>query len=288
MLQRLIGEDIQIKTTLNPNIDQVIVDSAQLSQILMNLAVNARDAMPRGGKLTIKTDNISLDTDYARRHVGIAPGDYVLLSVSDTGIGMNHQTQQHIFEPFFTTKERDQGSGLGLATVYGIVKQSGGNIEVASDLGAGTTFKIYLPRVKKRIPQVKKPDTFVELVAGTETILLVEDEEVVRKLSRRILEICGYNVIETRNGIEALESCAVGDCKFDLLMTDVVMPKMGGSELAEKLRLKLPNLKILFTSGYTNEAVIRHGVKVGNVNFIQKPFSPKQLANKIRKIFDSP
>lgn len=286
MLQRLIGEDIQLTTTLNPKVGRVVVDSSQLSQILMNLALNARDAMARGGRLTITTDNISLDAEYTQQHVDFTPGDYVLLSVSDTGAGMSEQIKQHIFEPFFTTKETGQGTGLGLAVVYGIVKQSGGNIEFASHEDAGTTFKIYLPRVEERVDGQERTDTSPEMATGTETILLVEDEEQVRKLSCRILEACGYKVIEARNGLEALGICGGGDCQFDLLVTDVVMPQMGGSELAEKLKSKLPNLKILFTSGYTDEAVIRHGVIVGNTNFIQKPFAPDDLANKIRKILD--
>ncbi len=287
MLQRLISEDIQLTTTLNPKVGRVMVDPGQFSQILMNLAINARDAMPQGGKLTIETANVFLDPVYTRRHVGVLPGAYVLLAVSDTGSGMSDETKQHIFEPFFTTKELGLGTGLGLATVYGIVKQSGGNIEVYSEEKIGTTFKIYLPRVADEIDATIISDTSVKMSAGTETILLVEDEELVRNLSKEILETCGYTVIAARNGFEALELCDDGNCNFDLLMTDVIMPQMGGRELAEKLTKRLPKIPVLFTSGYTDDAVVRHGTIEINTNFIQKPFTPEALATKIRGILDN-
>jgi two-component system, cell cycle sensor histidine kinase and response regulator CckA len=287
MLQRLIGEDMQLTTTLSPKAGRVTIDPGQMSQILMNLAVNARDAMPQGGKLTIETANIFFEPEAAGQTIGILPGAYVMLSVSDTGTGMSEETKQHLFEPFYTTKEIGKGTGLGLATVYGIVKQSGGNISVDSKEGSGTTFKVYLPRVVEQQIEVEKlKEITAELPKGTETILLVEDEEMVRQLSMEILKECGYTVISAVNGVEALKLCEEGECRFDLLMTDVVMPQMGGRELAEKLAEKLPGLRILFTSGYTDDAVMRHGVVETNANFIQKPFTPLALAGKIREILD--
>jgi PAS domain S-box-containing protein len=288
LLQRVIGENIQLSTTLNPQVGRVKVDPGQLSQILMNLAVNARDSMPQGGKLTIETANVFLDPDYVRQHVGVLPGAYTMLAVSDTGIGMSDETKEHIFDPFFTTKEVGQGTGLGLATVYGIVKQSGGSIGVHSKEGVGTTFKIYLPRVTEQVTEIKTEKSFTEMPKGTETILLVEDEEIVRKLTVKILEECGYTVIEAANGVKALVLCDKGEYQYDLLMTDVVMPEMGGRELSEKLKERLPNLRVLFTSGYTDDAVVRHGVIEVNTNFIQKPFSAEALADKIREILDNP
>ncbi len=287
MLHRLIGEDIQLTTTLNHQIGRVMVDPGQFSQIIMNLAVNARDAMPKGGKLTIETANVFLEPSYTQQHTGVLPGAYVLLAVSDTGTGMSDDIKQHIFDPFYTTKELGHGTGLGLATVYGIVKQSGGNIEVYSEEEIGTTFKIYLPRVTEQIDVHRIKNIPITMSSGAETILLVEDEPMVRELSKEILTECGYTIIEAGNGIEALLACG-DDCQIDLLMTDVVMPKMGGRELAETLMQRLPNLKILFTSGYTDDAVVRHGVIETNTNFIQKPFTPEALATKIRWILDNP
>ncbi len=288
LLQRLIGEDVELVTALKPKVGRVSVDPGQLSQILMNLAVNARDAMPQGGKLTIETANVYIDPDYARQKGDVKPGAYVLLAVCDTGSGMNDKIQQNIFEPFFTTKEIGKGTGLGLATVYGIVKQSGGNIEVESKEGVGTTFRVFLPRVAEQTEAARsKEDASPESLFGTETILLVEDEEIVRKLSRKMLESCGYTVIEARDGLDALEICESGECKFDLLLTDVVMPQMGGRELAEKLTEKLPKMQILFTSGYTDDEVVRHGVIEINTNFIQKPFTFKALARKVRELLNN-
>ncbi|MBA2735051.1 MAG: PAS domain S-box protein, partial [Acidobacteria bacterium] len=288
MLQRLIGEDIELITVLNPDAAPVEVDPSQLTQVIMNLAVNARDAMPQGGKLTIETANVFLDPNYVSQHVGVLPGAYVMLSVSDNGTGMSAKTQQHIFEPFFTTKEVGKGTGLGLATVYGIVKQSGGNIGVYSEEGVGTTFKIYLPRVVGQAKKSQTKDSLDDFPRGTETILLVEDEEMVRSLTRQILEECGYTVLEAQNGVEAISLCEKQDCQIDLLMTDVVMPQMGGRELAERFALAFPQMKILFTSGYTDDAVVRHGVINEGTNFIQKPFTPDRLAHKVREVLDAP
>ena len=287
MLGRMIDEDIQLVIALKPKTGLVNVDPGQLSQIIVNLAVNARDAMPQGGRLTIETADVILEPDDAGQEVGIPPGAYVMLAVCDTGHGMDDKIRQQIFEPFFTTKEVGKGTGLGLSTVYGIVKQSGGNIEVDSKVGVGTTFRIYLPRVVEQSEVAEIKDTFDELPTGTETVLLAEDEELVRNLSRQILETCGYTVIEVRNGVEALKICENGDCKIDLLMTDIVMPQMGGRELAEKLTEKLPNIKILFTSGHTHNARVRHGVIETSTNFIQKPFSFDALARKVRELLDA-
>jgi CheY-like chemotaxis protein len=237
--------------------------------------------------LTIETANVFLDPAYARQHIGVLPGAYVMLAVYDTGTGMSDEIKQQIFEPFFTTKEIGKGTGLGLATVYGIVKQSGGNIEVNSEEGTGTVFRVYLPRVAEQSDEVQVKETADELPVGTETILLVEDEELVRNLSSEILKECGYNVIEARDGMEALAICDSRDCKFDLLMTDVVMPQMGGRELAEKLTEKIPDIKILFTSGYTDDAIMRHGVIEISANFIQKPFTFDDLARKVRELLDA-
>ncbi len=286
MLQRLIGEDIQLTATLEPKIGRVIVDPGQFSQIVMNLAVNARDAMPQGGTLTIATANVFIEPEYARQHVGILPGPYVMTIVSDNGIGMSEDIKQHIFEPFFTTKEVGRGTGLGLATAYGIVKQSGGSIEVSSEEGSGTAFRVYLPRVTAPLHVPNEKHISLDMLGGTETILLVEDEDIVRNLSRHILEECGYKVIEAINGIEALQICA-RECPIDLLLTDVVMPQMGGRELSERLREIIPDLRILFTSGYTDDEVVKHGVIEIDTNFIQKPFTPDSLAQKVREVLDN-
>jgi PAS domain S-box-containing protein len=285
MLQRLIGEDIQLATTLDPKVARILVDPGQLAQIIMNLAINARDAMAPGGKLSIETANTFLDEAYARRHPGVSSGPYVQLAVSDNGVGIGKEARQHIFEPFYTTKPVGQGTGLGLATVYGIVKQSGGHIEVYSELGVGTQFKVYLPHALASPPREPEAHATADMPEGTETILLVEDEEQLRQLSREILTSCGYRVIEASNGAVALKLCDP-PCKIDLLMTDVVMPIMGGRELAENLLETMPDLRILFTSGYTDDAVVRHGVIGSNTNFIHKPFTVGALANKVREILD--
>ncbi|HVE56138.1 MAG TPA: PAS domain S-box protein [Pyrinomonadaceae bacterium] len=287
MLRRVIGENIQLTTTLNHKIGLVKVDPGQFSQIIMNLAVNARDAMPQGGALKIETSNIFLDSESAGRHVGVLPGAYVVVTVNDTGVGMNAEIKQHIFEPFFTTKEVGKGTGLGLATVYGIIKQSGGSIEVESEKGVGTTFKIYLPQVSEQPHIGKIKENSTELLKGSELILLVEDEELVRNLTRQIMEECGYMVVEARDGLEALEIYNQGNHQFDLLMSDIVMPRMGGRELAEKLKTKLSKLRILFTSGYIDDGGLQNETIDASTNFIQKPFSPDALAHKIREILDN-
>jgi PAS domain S-box-containing protein len=286
MLQRLIGEDVHLITRLDPMLDQIEADPGQLVQVIMNLAVNARDAMPKGGNLTIETKNVYIDEEFAAKHIPTQPGMYVLLSVTDTGIGISEEGRRHIFEPFYTTKDIGKGTGLGLATVYGIVKQSDGYIWVDSDPGAGAAFKIYLPPVRRSIEaeEVRKP--VEESSTGTGKILLVEDEEMVRNLSREVLEACGYEVTEAINGVEALNICRQTNCSFDLLMTDVVMPQMGGRELAEKMAQMKPEIKVLFTSGYTDDSVFQQSINEKGINFIQKPFTFDSLAGKIRKILE--
>ncbi|MDQ6785957.1 MAG: PAS domain S-box protein [Acidobacteriota bacterium] len=287
LLKRLIGEDIQLVTVLNREVGRVKADPGQLSQVIMNLVVNARDAMPAGGQLTIETADFYFDEEYASQNPNVAPGAYVMLAVSDNGSGMDAETQQHIFEPFFTTKEIGKGTGLGLATVYGVVKQSGGNIAVYSEPGVGTTFKVFLPKVKDAAEETDKHAPAVESARGTERILVVEDDDIVRALTQEILEMYGYRVFTARNGVEALDICKQQECNFDLLVTDVVMPQMGGRRLAESLTEKLPKLRILFTSGYADDAIIRHGVIETSTNFIQKPFTTNALAQKVREILDA-
>ena len=288
MLQRLIGEDIELRTVIESELGTVKADPGQIEQVIMNLVINARDAMPQGGILTIETANVYLDEPYATYHISAKPGSYVMLAVSDTGTGMDEETKQHIFEPFFTTKEPGKGTGLGLATVYGIVKQSEGNIWAYSELGKGTSFKIYLPQLGSVTGGREKTGAGDNsLQKGTETILLVEDEDVVRHLSLEILESCGYKVIQAENGIEAMNKCGSNNCRIDLLVTDVVMPQMGGRELAERLSGIYPDMKVLFTSGYTDDAVVRHGIIDEGTNFIQKPFTLDAFAKKVRQLLDS-
>jgi two-component system, cell cycle sensor histidine kinase and response regulator CckA len=284
MLKRLIGEDIHLHTLLAPSLQTVKADPGQIEQVIMNLAVNARDAMPHGGNLTIQTQNVELDEDYARSHVTVKPGPHVMLAVSDTGSGMTPETQARIFEPFFTTKEKGKGTGLGLATVYGIVKQSGGSIWVYSELGHGTVFKVFLPAVGEE-PMAKEPAVKVpKTVSASETVLVVEDEAGVRSLIRLALESAGYAVLETEDPESALVACTNHDGPIHLLLTDVVMPNMSGPVVAEKVANLRPGIKVLFMSGYTDDAVVRHGVLSSNKPFIQKPFSPAELRQKIREV----
>jgi two-component system, cell cycle sensor histidine kinase and response regulator CckA len=250
----------------------------------VNLAVNARDAMPEGGKLVIETANIYLDEEYCSQHTNVIPGNYVTLAISDTGCGISHDVKQHIFEPFFTTKSLGHGTGLGLATTFGTVRQAGGSIEVYSEPDQGTSFKIYLPRVEAQAEQViqEKPDANIS--CGTETVLIVEDETSVRELALRILRHLGYNVLSASNGGEALILTEKHRETIDLLMTDVVMPGMNGRELAERLLRIQPGMKVLFTSGYTENVIVHHGIVEDNLNFIGKPYSMQALALKIREV----
>jgi two-component system cell cycle sensor histidine kinase/response regulator CckA len=285
MLRRLIGEDVELVTLLESGLEKVKADPGQIEQVIMNLAINARDAMPQGGKLTIETKNVFLDDAYARRHATVTPGHYVMLAVSDTGTGMDEETQAHIFEPFFTTKEQGKGTGLGLSTVYGIVKQSGGNIWVYSEPEHGTTFKIYLP-VAGETDESRREEVAAERPQGTETILLVEDEEAVRLLLLDILDAEGYAVLPASNGRDALRVCEQHSGPIHLLITDVVMPGMSGRELAARLAEECGDAKVLYMSGYTDDAIIHHGVLDAGTNFLQKPFTPDAVARKVREVLD--
>lgn len=286
MLSRLIGEDVDLSFRPAAGLWPVRVDAGQMEQVIMNLVVNARDAMPQGGKLTIETANVVLDEAYAAAHAETRAGDYVLLAVSDTGCGMDRATLAQIFEPFFTTKGPEKGTGLGLATVYGIVKQSGGHISVNSEPGSGSTFKIYLPRDREGVA-AKRPDAQSKSrLRGTETVLLVEDEDAVRALARAILQHHGYKVLEARHGGEALAICEQYSDPIHLLATDVVMPQMGGRELAERLGELRPDMKVLYLSGYMDDAVVRHGMLHASAPFLQKPYTPDALARKVRELLE--
>jgi CheY-like chemotaxis protein len=288
MLERLIGEDINLVTVLGKGLWPVKVDPGQLEQVLLNLAVNARDAMPNGGVLTIETMNVAMDSTSAQAHFPLSPGPYVLLAFSDTGVGMDADTQARIFEPFFTTKEKGKGTGLGLAMVYGIVKQSGGYIWVYSEVGKGTTFKIYLPRSEEQVVESGPVQIGVEAQQGTETILLVEDEDAVRALVRNVLREKGYRVLEASRGEEALELSELYSGQIDLLVTDVVMPKMSGRELARRLVNLRPHIKVLYISGYADDVVWYQGGLDSGGAFLQKPFSPEALAGKVREVLSGP
>jgi two-component system cell cycle sensor histidine kinase/response regulator CckA len=286
MLRCLIGEDIDLVTVLAPELGPVKADPGQIEQVIVNLTINARDAMPQGGKLTIETADVELDEDYARQHIGVEPGPYVMLAVSDTGVGMDEETQAHLFEPFFTTKE--EGTGLGLSTAYGIVKQSGGHIWVYSEPGQGTTFKIYLPRVEEAAESLKLSAAPTKLPQGSETVLVVEDDNGVRTLARDVLEVEGYTVLEARDGLEALLICEQHEGPIHLMVTDVVMPGMNGRQLAEHLASLHPEMKMLYISSYTDKAIVRHGVLELGLAFLQKPFTPGALARKVRQVLDTP
>jgi PAS domain S-box-containing protein len=287
MLQRLIGEDIELATMLDPNLGRVKADPGRIEQVIMNLAVNARDAMPQGGKLTIESTNTVLDDAYALRHVDVKPGHYAMLAVSDTGVGMDEETRSHLFEPFFTTKEDGKGTGLGLPTVYGIVKQSNGHIWVYSELGRGTTFKIYLPQTDEAAEPIHLEPVTSEPARGSETILLVEDDDVVRGLASRTLTENGYSVLEAANGEEATRVCQRRGGPIQLLLTDVVLPGgMSGRDIAERVAALRPETKVLYMSGYTDNAIVHHGVMEPGIAFIGKPFTPAALLHKLRRVLD--
>ncbi|MBZ5555412.1 MAG: PAS domain S-box protein [Acidobacteriia bacterium] len=285
MLRRLIGEDIELVTLLDPALGYVKADADQMGQIIMNLAVNSRDAMPHGGKLTIQTSNINPEDASSKTHSGIESGPCVMLTISDTGCGMDREVLSHVFEPFFTTKELGKGTGLGLSTVYGIVQQSGGWIEVFSELDVGTTFKVYLSRVFEE-PQ-KSKGTLSQANLGAETILVVEDEEGVRSLVRSILEMKGYEVLDAGNAEVALELLAQSQHPIDMLLTDVIMPRISGVELARRFKSQYPQVKVLFMSGYTDTALTNHGVLESGTALIEKPFTPHALAQKVREVLDA-
>ncbi|HYJ47299.1 MAG TPA: response regulator, partial [Pyrinomonadaceae bacterium] len=286
MLRRVIGEDIQLMISLDPQAGRVKVDSGQLGQVLMNLAVNARDAMPRGGILTIETSRVDSDEESLSRHLPAKPGPYARLTVTDTGTGMTPEVQKRIFEPFFTTKGISKGTGLGLSTAYGIIKQSEGHLLVSSQLGQGTTFKIFLPCVTESVKPEAGEDKHPDMPEGTERILLVEDEEMLRDITREILENLGYTVLVAADGAEALTLCEKQSCQFDLIITDVVMPRISGRELVDELRKVWPKQRVLYMSGYTDDAILRHGVLKEGANFIQKPYTPAALAQKLRESLD--
>ncbi len=286
MLRRLLGEDIELATSLDPATGAVSADPGQLEQVLLNLAVNARDAMPGGGRLSVATARVTLNEEHIERRHRLPAGDYACLVVTDTGVGMDEATQAHLFEPFFTTKEVGKGTGLGLATVYGIVKQSGGYIWVYSEPARGTTVKVYLPRVSGAAEAPAPAPELTDVRGGHETVLLVEDATPVRTLARRSLEARGYRVLDAANGPAALELSARHGGGIDLLVTDVVMPGMSGRELAERLAPVRPGMKVLYTSGYTDDAMVRQGVLTAGVAFLQKPFVPDTLARKVREVLD--
>jgi CheY-like chemotaxis protein len=286
MLRRILGEDVDLVSALAPSLGLVLVDPSNVEQVVMNLVVNARDAMPTGGKLTIETGHVDLDDAYAEQHLGAKPGPHVMLAVSDTGTGMDRETQRRIFEPFFTTKAVGKGTGLGLSTVFGIVQQAGGSVWVYSEPGKGATFKVYFPRVDGHNFSVRPslpPVTF----RGTETILLVEDQEQVRNVALSILRKHGYRVLVAENAGEALLLSESNADTIHLLLTDVVMPNLSGAELAKRLTRTRPELKVLCMSGYTDDSVIRHGVLESAMPFLQKPFTPDSLARKVREVLNA-
>jgi two-component system cell cycle sensor histidine kinase/response regulator CckA len=284
LLRRLIGEDIELTTALEPGLGLVNANQGQIEQVLMNLAVNARDAMPQGGKLTIETKNLALDKGFfGAESVGPA-GPCVSLAVSDSGSGMTEPVKARIFEPFFTTKAPGKGTGLGLATVYGIIKQAGGEILVYSEPGRGTAFKIYLPSVDATVSTTEPRPSVADFPVGTETILLVEDEEVLRRLARQVLEMAGYTVLAAEDGERALRLAAEHSGRIDLLVTDVVMPKGSGLQTAKALLAIRPGLKVLYLSGYTDTVILQHGQLGQGDHFLQKPFTPRALARKVRQV----
>jgi signal transduction histidine kinase/CheY-like chemotaxis protein len=287
LLRRVIGEDIDLITRPEPNVGCVKADAGQIEQVILNLAVNARDAMPNGGKLTIETRNVFLDSSYAREHQSVTEGPYVLLAVSDTGVGMDADVQLHAFEPFYTTKAQGKGTGLGLATCYGIVKQHGGNIWVYSEIDQGTTFKIYLPQVDELVAAVPAPISAQILPRGKETVMVVEDETAVRELVTRVLRAQGYLVLEATNGAEAIRVAeAYTPSAIDLLLTDVVMPELGGQAAAAQIRARNSTMKVLFMSGYPDSAIVHHGRLQAGVVFLHKPFTPAVLTRKVREVLD--
>ncbi len=286
MLKRLIGEDIELVTDLSDALGTIKADRSQIEQVIMNLVVNARDAMPEGGLMTVRTENLVLSSQQTGEDLELPAGEYVVFAVSDNGMGMSPETMLRIFEPFFTTKPKDRGTGLGLSTVYGIVKQSGGDIQVDSEVGVGTTFRVYLPRAKGQAGTMDPIRIERGAVRGWETILLVEDENAVRVLVRRMLERAGYTVLTARHGGEAMVLCEKEEGPIHLILTDVVMPKIGGRELVERLVRQRPETRILFMSGYNDEEVLRLGELLTHVAFLQKPFSYEQLTQKVRRVLD--
>jgi CheY-like chemotaxis protein len=285
MLGRLIGEDVKIVVALRPDLALVTADRGQVEQVVMNLAVNARDAMPKGGTLTIETANVELDEHYAKVHLAVKPGPYVGLTVTDTGTGMTPQVQARLFEPFFTTKEPGKGTGLGMATVYGIVMRSGGSVGVYSEVGKGTAFKVYFPRVEAAEIAVDSPAPLARPHAGTQTVLIVEDEKGLRELAKRLLQRHGYTVLVAGDANEALRLFEENP-SIDVLLTDVVMPGASGPELTRQLTEQRPALRVIYMSGYTEEAIVQHGVIKPGIAFLNKPFTSEALGQKIREVLE--
>ncbi len=288
MLRRLIGEDIEFTATLDPAAGHIKADAGQIEQVIMNLAVNARDAMPKGGKINVTTAVVTRDSARLKNLPGLSPGSHVMLAVADTGTGMTDEVKAHLFEPFFTTKPAGKGTGLGLATCFGIVQQNAGHIEVQSELGRGTTFRLYFPQVQKSVEPAPVRNTVTKPVGGTETVLLVEDEPCVRELAVTALRERGYRVLEAANGEEGLRVAREHNRKIDLVLTDVVMPLMGGMEMADALRQANTGMKVLFTSGYTEDALGHHGVLRPGIEFLQKPYLTAALARRVREVLDRP
>lgn len=286
MLRRLISENVQIVTRPEANLGSIKADLGQMEQVLLNLVINARDAMPSGGTITIETGNMKLDETYASQHAGVHPGSYVMLAISDTGVGMDEHTKSHIFEPFFTTKEMGKGSGLGLATVYGVVQQSGGHVWVYSEPGRGSTFKVYLPRVEGEGAGRAASGEERPTIRGNETILVAEDDRQVRDLSVAVLKACGYLVLGVENAHDAEQVCGQHNGEIHLLLTDVVMREMSGPELALRVQKIRPKTKVLFMSGYTDSAIVHQGVLDRGIAFLPKPFTPAALSVKVREVLD--
>jgi len=287
LIHRLVGEQVTLVTLPAPDLGLVKIDPGQFEQVIVNLVVNARDAMPNGGKLILETSNVTLNQDYVYQHSGMVPGQYVMIAVSDTGVGMTKEVKAHLFEPFFTTKGISSGTGMGLSTAYGIVRQSNGYILVYSELGHGTTFKIYLPRTEEEVEPLPQQEEITPLPEGHETVLLVEDDPLVRGLTARVLRKQGYHLLEASNGSEALRVAEKHVREvIHLLLTDVVMPGMIGRELAERLRSVFPKIKVLYMSGYTKSAIVHHGLLEEGINFIQKPFMVETLSRKVREVID--
>lgn len=287
ILRRLLGVDIELITVLDPSLGQVMADPNQIEQILLNLAVNARDAMPEGGRLTMETANVTLDEEYARTHADVNPGQYVMFSVADTGLGMDAATLSNMFDPFFTTKAKGKGTGLGLSTVYGIVKQHKGHVSVSSEPGRGSVFKVYLPYLTHHVEPEPEAAIVDSQRRGNETILVVEDEEVVRNLACELLELLGYSVLQAAHPLEAIRISQDQDRSIDLLLSDVVLPKMDGTRLYRCILEFRPQIKVLYVSGYTQDSIVDHGVLKPGVNFLAKPFTLDSLASKVREVLDT-
>jgi CheY-like chemotaxis protein len=287
LLRRLLGEDVELCTKLDGGLGSVTADPGQIEQVIMNLAVNARDAMPKGGKLTLETANVELDQAYSRQHAPVRPGSYVMLAITDTGCGMSTETLSHVFEPFFTTKEQGKGTGLGLSTVYGIVKQSGGHIWVYSEPGKGTTFKIYLPRVDVGVDAPTPAAENPKVLTGTETILLAEDDAQLRRLASGLLRRLGYHVLEAASTEAALGIAAKHSGEIELILTDVVMPGASGPVLADMMSASHPRAKVLYMSGYTGDAIVNHGMLNPGLHYLQKPFTPSELSRRVRQLLDA-